>query len=518
MRGTNRWMVLARCAMASVGIAALAAGGGCGKRAPAAQAGAGQGRQTGVTISVAPAVRSDITRTVDVTGSLVALQDVVVGAKMAGKLASVAVHEGDPVSAGQVVAVMDTADFLSQLRQAQANLQMAQTRKDQAVAGLSQAQTMASSADTSLAMARRNSRVGLGSAQKSLQSAQERLSVVRQGARAQERQQVEESVKSARANYERTRADLRRAQDLFRQEAISQSQLDIAQSSFDGAQAGYNSAMQALSLVREGARPEDVRQAELAVQLAQDGVTRAESDRDMVRLREQDVRNSRTAIDAARASLRSADAGVVQAQAAVKLAQDAVSNASIVSPIGGFVAQRIAEPGQQLGGGGPVLRIVAPGSVYFQAIVSESQYADVKAGQHATVTVDALPGRKIDATVTRVLPVASAASRSFTVRLDLGRTDGRLRPQMFARGSILIDTHTNTTLVPKDAVLFDPVAGRDRVFVASGGKAQERMVRTGYMNPESVEVLSGVHPGDAVVIAGQTVLQNGDAVAIQKAQ
>src|SRR5579871_3533199 len=76
-------------------------------------------------VSVQPARTGDITQTVDVTGSLVALQDVVVGAKQAGKIASVYLREGDPVRAGQVVAAMDTIDLSAQLQQQQANLQSA---------------------------------------------------------------------------------------------------------------------------------------------------------------------------------------------------------------------------------------------------------------------------------------------------------------------------------------------------------------------------------------------------------
>src|SRR5437870_4436843 len=102
-------------------VLAFLAIAGCGKKAEVQAGGPNPANMAGgsavalATVSVAPATKKDISKTVEVTGSLVALQDVMVGARLAGRLKSVFVHEGDPVTAGQVVAVMDTADYASQV-------------------------------------------------------------------------------------------------------------------------------------------------------------------------------------------------------------------------------------------------------------------------------------------------------------------------------------------------------------------------------------------------------------------
>jgi HlyD family secretion protein len=500
------------------------AGPGAAKRAAVAEA-----STAGALVTVTDVKRGPISKTVDVTGSLVALQDVVVGAKQAGRLATVYVHEGDPVSAGQTVAVMDTTEMQAQVQSAQANLQAAITREQQARAtlmqarsGLTQSKNALANARTTLQWTEKTTANAVSTARAGVETAKERLAVVKQGAREQERRQAEESVRSAKANYEKARSDLKRYQALFREQAISQSQLDEKEAAAEAAQAAYNSAQQALSLIREGARPEDIRQAEIAVQTAQVALDRAQADRDQVVLRRQDVENARSGIataeanvKSAEAGIRSAQAGVAQAQAAVRIVQDALNNAYVKSPISGYVAERKAEPGQQLGGGGAVMRVVNPSSVYFQAVLSESQFSQVRVGQNADVTIDALPGVKLNGRVTRVLPVASTAARSFNIRIDIP-ADRRMRPQMFARGSVLIDTHRNATLVPKDAVIFDPANNRTRLFVAkSGTQAVERAVKTGYSNPEYVEIISGVNAGEQVITAGQTTLQNGDAIRVQ---
>jgi HlyD family secretion protein len=496
---------------------------GCGRPAEAnggqgasSDNGSKQAEASAIAVKVTPAILGDIDKTVEVTGSLVALEDVVVGNKLAGKLAAVYVHEGDKVQAGQVVAQMDDVDLKAQVMQQQANLQSALTKEQQAMAQLKQARNALRIAQTTLEWIEKTTASAVQSAQKALQSAEEQLAIIKQGARTQERKQAEEQVRAAKANYDKARADLKRYQALYREQAISQSQLDQAQAACDAAEASYNSAREALSLIQEGARPEELRQAQLAVDAARVALQKAQADRDQVRLRQEDVLNARTGIEVAEANLRTQQAGVQQARAALRIAQDNLTKASIRSPIDGYVAKRLAEPGQQLGGGGSVMRIVSPNSIYFQAILSESEFAEVRLGQSVSITVDALPTKTpFWGKVTRILPVASSAARSFTVRVDFERKDPRFRPEMFARGRILIDTHQNTTLVPKDAVLFDPLNNQARLFVAPNGRAEERRVQVGYMNPQYVEILSGVKPGEKVIVAGQNALQNGDWITVK---
>ncbi|MGC8667124.1 MAG: efflux RND transporter periplasmic adaptor subunit [Chthonomonadales bacterium] len=498
------WVLLCLCALL-----------GCGRRAPGTAAAApdGAASSAAVAVSVAKARIGTISKSVDVDGSLAALHDVVLGPRQAGKVAKVFFHAGDRVAAGQVVAQMDTVDLLSQLRQAQAGLQAAITRQQQAVAQLEQARNQLEQARTNLHWTDATTATALKVAQSQLAIAQERLSETREGARPQERRQAEDQVAAARANFIKARADLERAINLYQQQAISKSQLDQAQAAADAAQAQYSSAQQSLSLVREGARAQDIRQAELAVQQARDGLAKAKADRTTVQLRQQDVLTAQEGVKAAEAGLEASRAGVEQARATLHLAQEALKNAFIKTPIGGIVADRFAEPGQQLGAGAPIVRVVAPHSIYFQAQLSESQYRDVRLGQVATITVDAFPNERFRGVVRRIWPVASQA-RIFTVRVELDDR-AKLRPQMFAHGSILVATHRGATLVPKDAVVFDVERHEAHLFTVRGQHAHQVQVDTGFVTPSDVEILRPIRPGDVVVVAGQNTLQDGDLVTIR---
>lgn len=503
----HRWIAMAVLAGSMVG---------CAKpKTMDASAAAKAKALAGIPVVVKPAVQGDITQTLEVTGALAAQNDVVVGARLAGRVATVLVREGDSVAAGQVVATMELVDFRSQVLSAEAGLQSALSREQQARLALQQATTTARQAETTLAMTRRTTATGLQVAQATLEAAQARLAVVKQGARPQERRQVEEQVRAAKANCDRAQADLARYKDLLKDQAISQSLYDQAKSVAEAAEAGYAGARESLDLIREGARVEDIRQAELAVAQAREGVARAQADSDAVILRENDVENAHAAAKAAQQGLSSAQSSVVQARAALAISRTSQSDASIKSPIAGYVAARLAEPGQQVGSGAGVLRVVQPGSVYLKAMVSESQYSGVTPGQSAEVTVDALPGRTFRGTVRHVLPVASSAARNFTVRIDFA-ADPALRPEMFARATILQNTKRGVTLVPKDSVVYDSATGAARLFVADGGgKAEERKVTLGYVNTTQVMIADGVKPGEKVIVAGQDALQDGDRVQVR---
>jgi RND family efflux transporter MFP subunit len=468
----------------------------------------------GTAVVVKDVGTGTVRRTVEVNGSLVSLRDVTLAAKMAGKVGSVMVREGDTVSAGQVVAVMDTIEAQAQLLQAQANLQSSLTREQQALAQLQQAKTGLETANTTLEWTRKTTRTAVEQAEAGLKQAEERLALVKSGARDQEKKQAEEQVRSAKANYDKAKSDLRRYQSLFKEQVISASQLESAQAAYDAAEAAYNSAREGLSLVREGARREDIRTAELAVDSARQSLARAQADRDQIRLREGDVKTATSGIRVAESALAAARAGTEQARAAVTIARNALTESAIRSPISGIVAERRAEPGMQLGAGGPVLRIVDTNGVYLQATLAESDYAEVKLGMPVEVRVDALPGVKFSGTVTRIFPVASSA-RSFSVRIDF-TGDTRVRPQMFARGTITLQVKNSVVTAPKDAILVDPVSGKARAFVVKNGRAEERSITQGISTPTEVEILSGLQAGDSLIVQGQNGLRNGDAVSVSK--
>jgi HlyD family secretion protein len=505
----------------ALSVFSIAALSGCGKKSPDAAevtpAKTASVQSAAIQVSVTPVKIQPMSDSADVTGALAALNDVTVSVKIAGKMAAVYFREGDVVRAGQIVAQQDTADLQAQLDSQRANLLSAQTK-------LSQANVALTDAKTNLKLTQDQVESAIKQAQSGVSSANEQYTIMKQGARTQERQQAEENdkvaksdVDSALSDRDKARKDLKRYQALARQGAIAPQQLDQMQAIADSAdahylsaQSRYNSAVQNVSLIQEGNRPEDIRKAGLAVEQAKEVLVTALANRNQVNMRRADVENAQVGI-------LSAKAGIEQSQATVRLAEQALRDASIKSPIDGIVAERKAEPGMQIAVTKPdVLRIVSLNNIYFDAQLTEAQFSEVRVGMAVAVSVDARPGKTFQGTVAKIFPVASAQARSFTVRITMVNENNLLRPQMFARGRIVLATHPNAHIVPRDAVL-DPNGDSGRVFVVKDGKADERKVKLGFSNVQSTEVTSGLAVGDEVVTSGQGQIQPGDKVNVIKA-
>ena len=435
--------------------------------------------ETGISVRTALAHTGSMASTIEVSGDIKALKSVVLSAKISGRVASVPYREGDSVRAGTAVVRQDTSDLSAQVQQAEAGLLAAQARSSQAVtsAGLSDTQTEAQ----------------IRQAKAALDAAKAHLQMVKSGARSQEVAQAENAVASAKANYDNAKLNLDRMQGLFNQGALAPAQMDLVKTQYNIASAQYDSAKQQLSLVKAGAREEEIESAKKQVDQAQEAYRMALANRAQKDLRQDDIKSGK--------------AGVALAQATLTYARQQLANAYIRTPISGTVSKRYTEPGQMASPGAPLMEVVALDTIYFEASLSEMDVDKVKIGQPVQVTVDALPGRKFQGAMQKLLPTADLKSRHFTVRIAILNRSGELKPGMFARGSIEVAKHKDAVIVPKDALMVN--GNGVSVYMIIDSVAKLRPVRVGFETREEAEILSGISAGDELVILGQDKLSDG---------
>lgn len=191
---------------------------------------------------------------------------------------------------------------------------------------------------------------------------------------------------------------------------------------------------------------------------------------------------SKTEMDGAEANLKraeanvaSARASVIQARAALQSDETNLGKASIRSPINGIVLSREVDPGQTVAASfqAPVLFKLAEDltKMELQVAVDEADVGQVKAGQSATFTVDAWPGREYSAVITRVGYGAQAAEGviSYLTVLDVSNDDLSLRPGMTGTADIITLTRENALLVPNAALRFMPPSGEAPAKQSRGG-------------------------------------------------
>jgi len=470
--------------------------------------GHGQGEavadEVGIPVTTAKVVVTDMTSMLHVTGTVEPDREAALASKIGGKVVAVTVDEGEPVTAGQVVVRLDDSDVRAQVSQARAAVQAAQAAR-----GLAQARL-----DLALAGARpqerRQAEANVGQAQAALGAAKAALEALRKGAREQERAQAEQAVRQAKAGLDNAQANLRRAQELFDSGAVSEQQVDLARTQYEVARAQYETAKEQLDLVREGPRAEDIQAAEAQVNQAQAALVAAQQQYSLLQegAREEDIR-------AAREQLNQAHAGVAQAQAALEAALVALDNTVIRSALTGEVAERQVDPGHSILPGQPLLEVVDNRRVYVKAKVSESEVRKVRPGQEVEVRADAYPGEVFVGTVSDILPAADVETRMFVVKIRLPNPRGVLKSGMFARCEITVERVQDVAAVPRRAILREKY--RAAVFVVWGDRANLVTVKLGIEQGDLVQVISGVRPGQAVVVDGQDSLRENDAVRVMGA-
>jgi Cu(I)/Ag(I) efflux system membrane fusion protein len=167
------------------------------------------------------------------------------------------------------------------------------------------------------------------------------------------------------------------------------------------------------------------------------------------------------------------------------------------SPITGVVTAKTAVEGIRLSPADTPFEVTDLSHVWGVADVYEPELSRIKLGMPADLALGTFPGRTFRGRVAFIDPQVDPKSRTVKVRVDLPNAKGELKPEMY--GEMVLQSQTRRGLVvPVDAVLDS--GSRKIVFVAQGeGKFEPREIQVGSNLGESVEVRSGLKPGETVV-------------------
>ena len=247
-----------------------------------------------------------------------------------------------------------------------------------------------------------NYQLALQQASAQVQAAQATLAVLRAGSRTQEIKAAQAEVDKALAQQRFTTADVKRVSRLVGSNLASEEALEKAQLSYEAALAGVESAQQRLALLKEGPRQQDIDRA--AAQLA-------------------------------------------ASEAAQRLAQQQLDDSRLLSPVDGMISVRLAEAGEVVGAGSPVLRIAATARPWVRAYLPESQLSQVKLGQAVEVRVDGLPDAVFPGRLSYISPKAEFTPKTvetrelrvdlvYRIKVTLDNPQGQLKQGMPADVSL----------------------------------------------------------------------------------
>jgi HlyD family secretion protein len=400
--------------------------------------------------------RGDLVSMVNATGTILPRKETALSFKSPGRVAAVAVEEGQFVPAGAVLARLETTDLAFAVSQAELALATAQAQL--------------------LRLQRPTPEYEIAAAQSALDSARAAYQRLVAGPSSEE-------IAVARVNLEQARVSRDQAQAAYDQVAdrpdvalLPQSlQLEQATIAYQAAQANYELTMRPPAKAELASAQSAIAQAEAALARVQEGV----SDEDLLLSQLQ----------------------VEQAQLSLDQARQQLDGATLTAPHDGVITLVDIKQGE-LSGGQRAFVLADLSEYHIELTVDEIDIGRVVEGQPVSVTLDALPDEALTGQVAQIADTAQldAGIVTYNVVIRLDPTDAPLRAGMTTNVDVVTERRESVLLVPNRYVRIDRTTGQAFVDRAVSGGIQPIEIQIGLRDETYSEVLAGLQEGDAVVL------------------
>lgn len=218
------------------------------------------------------------------------------------------------------------------------------------------------------------------------------------------------------------------------------------------------------------------------------------------------------AYQAALEEVMQARAQLAERRTHVALARQMLADCVIRAPFAGAVTRRQASLGEYLAVNAPVVTLVRQHPLRIRLEIPERQALKVRVGQLIDVKLEGTAKTRTGRVV-RLSPALETQSRSLLIEGEIPNQDGILRPGSFVEGVVTVNAGAMGISVPFSALLS--FAGTERVFVASRGALEERIVKTGRrLDGDRVEIVSGLSAGEELVLNSTDRMTAGQRIAV----
>lgn len=213
-----------------------------------------------------------------------------------------------------------------------------------------------------------------------------------------------------------------------------------------------------------------------------------------------------TAQRAARAQRDLAAATLAQAEATLRRAREVQRDATLRSPVTGFVVERNYDAGA-IPSDRPVMVVADLRVMKLEAGVSERDAGRLRVGMKASVSVPARPGEVFEAELAAIAPEADPHNRHFRIALRVPNPDRLLLSGMFSTARIVEAAAAHALLVPREAVTTKD--GKRVVLKVQGDTVVPVAVTEGLTDGTRVQIIGGLAAGDRVVADARRPLPEG---------
>ena len=270
-------------------------------------------------------------------------------------------------------------------------------------------------------------------------------------------------------------------------------------------------------LVSRATAAEQVAAAQLKAQIAREG----QALREVERLRElansgvstsQQIEEAESALSVSTAETELERARLDQAKADLERARLALNELQIATPISGYVAEQNCDVGDLARAEDALMRIVDLSSIRTVVNVVERDYAKIKLGETATITVDGIPNRQFTGHIVRQAPVLDPTTRTAKVMIEIANEDALLKPGMHGRVVITVTRLARALAIPASAIHGQ--AGEQFLYTVdeASNVAVKQPVSVGFRDGDLIQVLTGLNENSLVVTLGGRLIKDGAAL------
>jgi len=189
-----------------------------------------------------------------------------------------------------------------------------------------------------------------------------------------------------------------------------------------------------------------------------------------------------------------------------------LEKSAVIAPFEGVAGLRQVSPGAYAKAGQDVARLEGIGTLKLDFRVPELYLGRIREHQEVQVRLDAFTGETFRGEIYAIEPSVDEQTRTVLLRARVPNPGARLKPGMFARVILVLETRENALIVPEQALVPQ---GADRfVFRVADGKAMMTKIELGLRRPGEVEIRGGLTAGDTIIVDGQLRLRDGSPVTV----
>lgn len=193
-----------------------------------------------------------------------------------------------------------------------------------------------------------------------------------------------------------------------------------------------------------------------------------------------------------------------------------LSKTTIRAPFAGRITERVVNAGQHVRPGDALFTVTDYDPLIARIFLPERDVMALKPGRSVRLTLRAAADVAFEGRIRQISPVVDTATGTVKVTIDAMNPPDVVRPGAFVAVDIVRETRDSALRLPREAVIREL---RDaHVFVADGNVARRREVTLGLEEGDFIEAVSGVKPGEKIIVAGQGALKDGSPIKILPAK